>query len=101
MSMSRHQKQPQQSNHIRHPMLRHRHNMTTTLAAVRRIEMFNVVTSKLNVATSARIGKWYYQLINVATSRRHRGDIKTKPQPVKTSSEQCRDIKSKHPGGEF
>ena len=67
----------------------------------KKIELFNVAISQLNVTTSARIVKWYYQLTNVATSPRHRGDIRTKHQLVKTSTEQCRDIRSKQPRGEF
>ena len=74
-------------------MSRHRHDMAMTLVAVRRIEMFNVATSQFNVSTLGRIVKWYYQLTNVVTSPRHRVDIKTKPQLVKTSIEQCRDIR--------
>ena len=93
--MSRHHNSmSRQSNYIRHPMLRHRHYTATTLVVVRKIEMFNVVTSQLNVATSTMINKWYYQLTNVATSPRHCGYIRTKPQLVKTSIEQCRDIKA-------
>ena len=49
-------------------MSRHCHDMPMTLATMRRIEMFNVTTSQLNVTTSTRIIKYYYQLTNVATS---------------------------------